>query len=150
MQLNHTSRAVLVMAMAAAGVATMAVPSSAAISPAFFDAEINLAKPLYPVASHCELVAGVTTDVRFVNYVVHATADAAGASVALATSVQCTVYDASDKTRLYGGASGSLVGPHAEAVGQATVPVGRVPAVCVKGGATYLDGTTSASPKVCP
>lgn len=150
MQLTRMYQVVIVTVAAVAGVVTTAVPSSAAAAPAFFDFEINLSKPLYPVASHCELTAGVTTDTRFINYVVHASADAGGPSVALATSVQCTVYDSADKSRLYGGASGSLVGPHAEAVGQATVPVGRIPAVCVKGGATYLDGTTVTSPKVCP
>lgn len=150
MRYSNKLKAALVLGVTVAGVAGTAVPATAAASPALFDVHLNMAKPTYPVASHCEISAGYTLDPRFVNYVVHASADAAGPSVAMATSVQCTVYDALDKSRTYGGASSAMFGPHAEAVGQATVPVGRIPAVCVVGGATYLDGTTVAPSRSCP
>lgn len=148
MQWNRLSKVVLVTTVALTAAVAPAAPSSAA--PAFADVEVIRSKSFYLITSQCALAVGVSTDPRFVNYVVHASAEAGGPSVPLATSVQCTVYDAADLSRLYGGASGSMPGPYAEAIGQATVPVGRVPAVCVKGGATYLDGTTVSSPKVCP
>jgi type 1 fimbria pilin len=98
------------------------------------------------VASTCHITAGETTDVRFITYLVHASAHALGTSVPLATGVECTVY-AGGTAR--GGASGSLPGPDAEAIGTATVPVGDVPTLCVSGGATYLDGATVPT-KHCP
>ena len=101
---------------------------------------------LYTVTSTCKLVAGVTTDARFITFAVEAEAAAAGPSVAVATGVQCTVYSGGQAR---GGASGALVGPSAVAVGFATVPVGQVPSICVSGGATYLDGT-SVPGKRCP
>jgi len=150
MRLKRVGKAAFVTAVAVVGVITAAVPSSAAMAPAAFDLDIHLAAGGYAVASQCSLAAGYTTDPRFINFVVHASADAAGPSVPLATGVQCTVYDAANKAVLYGGASGSLVGPHAEAVGQATVPIGRIPAVCVTGSASYLDGTPVGPSKTCP
>lgn len=100
----------------------------------------------YKVVSVCNIVAGYTTDVRFINYVVTASADAAGPSVALATGVTCTIYGGGTAR---GGASGSLIGPHAEAVGFATLPVGQVPTACVSGGATFLSGASVVG-KPCP
>lgn len=101
---------------------------------------------LYDVTSFCSLVAGYTTDTRFVTYVIRASATAKGPSAAIATGVSCTAYSGGIPR---GGASGGLPGPHAEAVGQAIVPVGEVPALCVSGGATYLDGKTVAE-NPCP
>lgn len=137
--------------VAAATVACLtALPALAGVSPALVDADVTTTPTGYSVVSECALGVGYTSDPRFITYVVHATAESAGLSVPLATSVQCTVYDAADSSRTYGGASGALPGPHAEAVGFATVPVGRIPAACVTGGATFLDGNTITSAKTCP
>jgi hypothetical protein len=93
----------------------------------------------YTVASQCSIVVGETTDIRFITYAVQASADAAGPSVAVGTGVICTVYSGGVAR---GGASGGLPGPHAAAVGFATVPVGQVPSICVHGGATFLNGAS--------
>lgn len=150
--MRTTVRALLAAGLSLAALTTTTVPASAAIAPTPFDVDVYAAPdmPGYGVASSCTLSVGYTTDPRYVNWVVVATATATGPSVAIATSVQCTVYDAIDPSRTYGGASGALPGPYVVAVGQATVPVGRVPAVCVRGGATYLNGVTISSSKECP
>jgi hypothetical protein len=101
---------------------------------------------LYRVVAACQLSAGYTTDPRYITYVVEANAHAEGPSPALATGVTCTVYSGGTER---GGASGSLPGNTAVAVGQAIVPVGQVPTLCVSGGATYLDGKT-ISQTPCP
>ncbi|HEX8001923.1 MAG TPA: hypothetical protein VF519_04430 [Mycobacteriales bacterium] len=148
MSLSHLCRGTAAVGAAAVLVAT-AAPASASLSPAFFDVDVHTST-LYTIEADCALGPAFTTDPRFITYAVHAGARAFGPSAALATSVQCTVYDSADDTRRYGGASGALPGPEAHAVGFATVPVGRIPAVCVTGGATYLDGYTIGSAKTCP
>ena len=129
---------------------TAAAPASAGVSPALFDADVHTSPSGYTLVSHCSITAGFTTDPRYITYVVHAEATAGGPSVALATSVQCTIYDALDRSRTYGGASGGMPGPHAEAVGFATAPIGAVLGACVNSGATYLDGHTETSANPCP
>lgn len=152
MRRNTVRRALVATGMSVVALTASAVPASAALAPTPFDADVYVSKdmPGYSVLSYCQLSVGYTTDPRFINWVVVATAEASGPSVALATSVECTVYDSLDKSDTYGGASGALPGPYVIAVGQATVPVGRVPAVCVRAGATFLNGVTLASPKSCP
>lgn len=144
--MNKLSRLGKAATVAVAGlgvIALSAAPASAASPVVALD--LNT-KGTYAVASTCNIVVGYTTDIRFVTYVVKASADAAGPSVAIATGVSCTVY-AGGSAR--GGASGALVGPHVEAVGQAVVPVGQVPTLCVSGSATFLDGM-SVPAKSCP
>jgi hypothetical protein len=120
----------------------------AAASPA--DVDFYVAPSGRAITANCSLAAGASTDPRYVNWVVQASAFSAGPSPSVATSVTCTVYDTLNPSWTYGGASGALPGPLVVAVGQATVPVGRVPAVCVKGSAIFLDGSSISSPKPCP
>lgn len=152
MRRNIFRRAVLATGMSIAALTASAVPASAALAPTPMDVDLYVSEdmPGYSILAYCQLAVGYTTDPRFVQWAVVATAEATGPSVAIATSVECTVYDTLDRTRTYGGAAGALPGPYVIAVGQATVPVGRVPAVCVRAGATYLNGVTLASPKSCP
>lgn len=142
-KLSLLGKAATVAVAGAGAIALTAAPASAASPAVAIDLNTN---GTYAVASTCNIAVGYTTDIRFVTYVVKASADAAGPSVALATGVTCTVYSGGSPR---GGASGSLVGPHAEAVGQAVVPVGQIPTLCVSGSATFLDGT-SVPAKPCP
>lgn len=147
--MTRTSRTLTVAASALTAVALLANPAAAAAgAPA--DVDFYAMPTGYSLFAQCSLVAGYSTDPRYITWVVEAQATATGPSVPIATSVQCTVYDSLDRSDTYGGASRAFPGPHVIAVGQATVPVGRVPAVCVTAGATYFDGTTISSPKSCP
>lgn len=149
MSVRHLTRLAVVPVAIVTALAA-ATPASASLSPAFFDVDVFTSPTLHTIFAECEISVGVTTDARHVTYVVHASATASGPSPAIATGVQCVVYDALDSSRTYGGASAGMPGGHAEAVGFATVPLGRVPAACVTGGATYLDGSTASSSKSCP
>lgn len=142
------------MALARSSLVTVGLAAglvTAGSAPAHAMADISVSvSGRYSVASECKLSAGYTTDPRFITFVVTASSLATGPSVPVSTTVQCTVYDALDKTRVYGGASAGMVGPYVVAAGQATVPMGRVPAVCVVGAANYLDGTNVPPSKPCP
>lgn len=150
MRTNRFLKSTTAVAVALAGVATAAVPADAAPVGTTVDVDAYAETTGYNVTSYCALSAGYTTDPRYITFVVTANAFAGGPSPAVATSVQCTVYDALDKSRTYGGASGTMVGATAVAVGTATVPVGRVPAACVTGSAMYFDGHYTSSTKPCP
>lgn len=148
--MHSTVRLTVATATAVTALLVAAAPATASVAGAPADVEISSTPSRHTTVAHCALAVGYTTDPRFITYVVHASASAAGPSVALATSVQCTVYDSDDPSRTYGGASGSMPGPRVESVGQATVPAGVIPTLCVTAGATFLDGTTKAPGRTCP
>lgn len=89
----------------------------------------------------CASVAGVTTSLSYVTFVmqVQGSAASSGAAVAVGIAVQCYVEDAATGATL-GGVSGGLPGPVAEGVGTVTIPLFSDPYVCMGGTAVFSDG----------
>jgi hypothetical protein len=99
----------------------------------------------YTVVSQCSAVAGATTSLNSITYVVDATAVASSTKTAAAvgTSVRCQVVGSNGV--VYGGASGGLPGPTAVAAGTATVPTNITAFVRVCGSAVFSDGGSASS-----
>lgn len=131
-------------AIAVATLAAAASPASAAQIESLVSVDVNTAAGGYQVLSTCKPLLIATTDPRFLTFVLRASADASGPSVALSTTVTCTMYDTTTGQAV-GGASGGLPGPHAEAVGTAVLPFGHLYKLCVSGGASYLSGYSVGS-----
>jgi hypothetical protein len=103
----------------------------------------------YVVKGACTAVVGTSTKFNQITYTVRGSADAVVPPVPLSTVVWCVVYNAATR-RVYGVVSGGLPGSHAEAVRQVDVPTSATVAVCVEGGANYLDGFGLGLDGHCP
>lgn len=104
----------------------------------------------YRVASTCAAVLGTATKLNQITWVVRASADSAGPSVPLSTVVRCVVYNTATRRAYSPAVAGGLPGNHAEAVKQVDVPTNATVAVCVEGGANFLDGAAVALDGHCP
>ncbi|HEX2294880.1 MAG TPA: hypothetical protein VHN37_06185 [Actinomycetota bacterium] len=99
----------------------------------------------WTLTAECSVVAGATTNLEEIRFVIKASAHAEGP--AFATQVSCTVYNSEDGSEL-GGCNGGLVGPLAACVGTVDVPIGVVPSTCVTATALYATGIAAMDP--CP
>ncbi len=97
------------------------------------------------VTGSCTGVAGVAIGTDRATYIIHASAAAATTNPGAApagTGVTCRVIDVRTGA-VYGTVRGGQPGPHAHALGVATVPNGVPIRVCVDSNAVFSDGSTA-------
>lgn len=143
MTFSRTRLLLVAVAAPIAMIAATTAPAAAEVE-SLVAVDLNGTVGGYNVVSTCSPVLVASTDARFLTFALKASADATGPSVPLATTVTCTMRDATNNQPV-GGASGALPGPHAEAVGTATLPFGHLYKLCVSGGASFLNGYSLGS-----
>lgn len=108
------------------------------------DAAVTTADGPVPwtLTAECSVVAGTTTTVNSITFVIKATAHAEGP--AIGTQVGCSVYK-EDGVRV-GGCNGVLIGPFAACTDRVVVPIGDIPTFCVTATSLYATGIAQMLP----